>query len=199
MQDCSISSGLRIEILQSCTKPSKWCGRIMILPLQWRYNERDGISNHQPHDCLFRRRSKKTSKLRVTGLCEGNSPVTVGFPAQRGVSNAENVSNWWRHHDIANIVTADDLATWGIHIITRHCQYHDCCRRGISSHGTDIFLPEYSSVSIDSVQLWVFDFHRGCKWMLFAYAYDWDEGLHFNQILIWRSIDTRVLSLTFHH
>ena len=44
-----------------------------------------------------RRRSKKTSKLRVTGLCEGNSPVTGEFPAQRA-SNAENVSIWWRHH-----------------------------------------------------------------------------------------------------
>ena len=41
--------------------------------LRWRQNGRDSISNHQPHDCLlnrlFRRRSKKTSKLRVTGLC----------------------------------------------------------------------------------------------------------------------------------
>ena len=46
---------------------------------------------------LFRRRSKKTSKLRVTGLCEGNSPVTGEFPTQRA-SNAENVSIWWRHH-----------------------------------------------------------------------------------------------------
>ena len=42
-------------------------------------------------------RSKKTSKPRVTGLCEGNSPVTGEFPAQK-VSNAENVFNWWRHH-----------------------------------------------------------------------------------------------------
>ena len=70
-------------------------------PLQWRHNERNGISNHQPHDCLlnrlFRRRSKKTWKLRVTGLCEGNSPVTGEFPAQRA-RNAENVSIWWRHH-----------------------------------------------------------------------------------------------------
>ena len=46
---------------------------------------------------LFRLRSKKTSKLRVTGLCEGNSPVTGEFPTQRA-SNAENVSIWWRHH-----------------------------------------------------------------------------------------------------
>ena len=45
---------------------------------------------------LFRRRSKKTSKLGVTGLCEGNSLVTGEFPAQRA-SNAENVSIWWRH------------------------------------------------------------------------------------------------------
>ena len=51
-------------------------------PLQWRHNGRDGISNHQHRDCLlnclFRRRWKKTSKLRVTGLFEGNSPVHNG-------------------------------------------------------------------------------------------------------------------------
>ena len=41
---------------------------------------------------------KKTSKLRVTGLCAGNSPGTGEFPAQRA-SNDENVSIWWRHHD----------------------------------------------------------------------------------------------------
>ena len=46
---------------------------------------------------LFRCRSQKTSKLRVTGLCEGNSTVTSEIPAQRA-SNAENVSIWWRHH-----------------------------------------------------------------------------------------------------
>ena len=46
---------------------------------------------------LFRRRSKETSKLRITGLCEGNSSVTGEFPAQRA-SNAKNVSIWWRHH-----------------------------------------------------------------------------------------------------
>ena len=40
---------------------------------------------------------KKTSKLRVTGLCAGNSPAPGEFPAQMA-SNAENVSIWWRHH-----------------------------------------------------------------------------------------------------
>ena len=69
--------------------------------LQWRHDECDCISNHQPHDCLlnclFRHRSKKTSKLCVTGLCAGNSPETGEFPTQR-TSDVENVSNWWRHH-----------------------------------------------------------------------------------------------------
>ena len=74
--------------------------------LQWRHNEPDCVSNNQPHDCLlnrlFRRRSKKTSKLRFTGLCAGNSPRTGEFPAQRA-SNTENVSIWWRHHETTHI------------------------------------------------------------------------------------------------
>ena len=44
-------------------------------------------------NCLFGRRSKKTSKLRVTGLCVGNSPGTGEFPAQMA-SNAEKVPIW---------------------------------------------------------------------------------------------------------
>ena len=40
---------------------------------------------------------KKTAKLHVTGLCEGNSPMTGEFPAQRA-SNAENAFIRWRHH-----------------------------------------------------------------------------------------------------
>ena len=51
-----------------------------MLTLQWRHNERDGVSNHQPHDCLLkrllRRKSKKTSKLPT-----------------RGAINVENVNN----------------------------------------------------------------------------------------------------------
>ena len=58
--------------------------------LQRHHNERDSVSDHQPHNCLlnrlFRRGSKKTSKLRVTGLCAGNSPVTGEFPTQRPVT-----------------------------------------------------------------------------------------------------------------
>ena len=72
-----------------------------IQSLRWRHNELHGVSDHQPHDCLlnrlFGRRSKKTSKLRVTGLCARNSPGTGEFSAPKA-SNAENVSIWWRHH-----------------------------------------------------------------------------------------------------
>ena len=74
-----------------------------VFTLQWRHNGHESVSNHQPYDCLinrlFRRRSKKTPKLRVTGLCAGNSPGTGELPAQMA-SNAENVSIWWRHHDL---------------------------------------------------------------------------------------------------
>ena len=81
-----------------------------VIALQWRHNGCNSVSNHQSHHCLlnrlFRRRSKKTSKLRVTGLCAGNSPGTVEVPAQMA-SYAENVSIWWRHHG------------------NGHCQY--CC------------------------------------------------------------------------
>ena len=44
----------------------------------------------------------KLAKLRVTGLCDGNSSVTGEFPAQKA-SNAENVSIWWQHHDITSL------------------------------------------------------------------------------------------------
>ena len=76
--------------------------------VHWRHNHHGGVSNHQPHGCLLnrllRRRSKKTSKLRVTGLCAGE------FPAQKA-SNAENVSIWWRRHD-NGFQTWDSIMPW---------------------------------------------------------------------------------------
>ena len=72
---------------------NKFSATMADVALQWRYNGRDSVSNHQPHDCLlnglFRRRSKKTWKLRVT---------PGEFPAQMA-SNAENVFIWWWHHE----------------------------------------------------------------------------------------------------
>ena len=108
-----IEMGLKITYSKSLPRVNKLSHNIFwdltvrlswrMVTLQWRHDERDGVSDDQPHECLldrlFRRRSKKTSKLRVTGLCEGNSLVTGGFPAQKA-RNAENVSIWWRHHDV---------------------------------------------------------------------------------------------------
>ena len=55
-----------------------------ILNLIHHFNDHDGVSNHQPHgyllNRLFGRRSKKTSKLCVTGLCAGSSPGPVNSP-----------------------------------------------------------------------------------------------------------------------
>ena len=81
-------------------------------PLQWRHNEHNGVSNHQPHGCLlnrlFRGESKKTSKLRVTGLCAGIHRGPVNFPHKWPVTRkmfpfddvimAEIVSIRCRHH-----------------------------------------------------------------------------------------------------
>ena len=80
-----------------------WMGnRYWTLPLRWLHNGNDGVSNHQPQDCLlnrlFRRRSKKTSKLRVTGLCAGNSQI---FWQHRFFNMLEAklklIIPWWRH------------------------------------------------------------------------------------------------------
>ena len=58
-------------------------------PLELCHYERDGVSNHQPHDCslnrLFRRRSKKTSKLRVTGLFPCYWPLVRGIHRSRWI------------------------------------------------------------------------------------------------------------------
>ena len=85
--------------------------------LQWRHNGRNGVSNHRClHcllNCLFRRRSMKASKLRVTVLCAANWPVTGEIPAQRA-NNAENVSIWWRHHVMNDLLkkVRRRLCTW---------------------------------------------------------------------------------------
>ena len=71
------------------------------ISLHWCHNERHGVPNHQHLVCLHNRLSgrtpKKTSKLLVTDLCEGNPPVTGGFPSKTA-SNAKNISVWWPYH-----------------------------------------------------------------------------------------------------
>ena len=87
-----------VSPIQNWTRVTRWTpkdptaaritGSLFGITLQWRQNERDGVWNHRRLDCLLnrllRRWSKNTSKLRVNGLCEGNSPVTGEFPAVTG-------------------------------------------------------------------------------------------------------------------
>ena len=70
-------------------------------------------------------RWKKISKLRVTGLCEGNPPVIGGFASQRA-SKAENVSIWWRHHIYMSIT---QWAPWikSNHSLAQRDGYSSCC------------------------------------------------------------------------
>ena len=103
-----------------------------VFSLQWRRNGREGVSNHQPHHCLlnrlFRRRSKKTPKLRVTSLCAGNSPVTGEFPAQM-TRHAEKVSIWWRHHITAMMLYVCRVVKrgWCLNVERRCMGVRPCC------------------------------------------------------------------------
>ena len=102
---------------------------------QLRHNGRDSVSNHQPHDCLlkglFRHRSRKTSKLRFTGLCAGTSPVNSEFPAQMA-SNAENVAIWLRHHVALKVLDSEII--WG------HGKYICCLKGAVTILFSTIFL-----------------------------------------------------------
>ena len=120
-----------------------WC------PLQWRHKERDGVSNHKLPDCLlnclFRRRSKKTPKLRVPGLCAGNSPVTGEFSAHKGPVTRKMfpfddvIMSWcWnipekrgRHH------------TWNIAISTKCYSLPGCIQSCQDDNFDEIFVTGY--------------------------------------------------------
>ena len=90
---------------------------------------------------LFKRRSEKTSRLRVTGLCEGNSPETGEFPTQRASKKSENVSIWWRHHE------------WKVRYIPNFAKYRDvswwCCLSSIS-RADSRFAPSQWETSLQS-------------------------------------------------
>ena len=72
-------------------------------------------------------RPKKTSKLRVTGLCADNSPGTGEFSLQRA-SYAENVSIWWRHHDEKTTSMPWLLMPWLLVSPDHHQPWHWLCR-----------------------------------------------------------------------
>ena len=81
-------------------------GKLYPYALRWRHNGLDSVSNHQPHDCLlnrlFKRRSKKTSKLCVTGLWAENHRGPVNSPHKWPVTwkmfPFDDVIMDYRHH-----------------------------------------------------------------------------------------------------
>ena len=93
--------------------------------LQSRHNKRVCVSNHQPHDCLLKRLFKAQIKDNIKAPRHwhecGNLSVTGEFPAQ-SACNKENVSIWWRHHDLEPYQYRDRHFsecrkwTWNLHV-----------------------------------------------------------------------------------
>ena len=106
--------------------------KAVTLSLHWRHNDHDGVSNHQTHGCLpkrlFRRRSKKTSKLRVTGLCVGNSPWPVNSPHKGPVTR--------KMFPFDDVIMARITAARGVVCLTSanlllHTQWASCSRNEV--------------------------------------------------------------------
>ena len=112
-------------------------------PLQWRHNGHDSVSNHQSHDCLlnriFKRRSKKTSKLRVTGPGSHRGPVNSPhkmpvtrkmFPFDDVIMNAVHQKIIWICHTARHQSLAIKAA---VSYILTACGGKTCIR-GVYSH-----------------------------------------------------------------
>ena len=122
-----------------------------------------------------RRRSKKTSKLRVAGLCAGNSPVTGEFPTQMA-SNVENVSIWWCHHEKSELITFEAslyiiyMVYWEI-LQTHHDKYSSC------HSGTKLILNHYEYRNM---------LHNSVKFKLQLKKYICSNSIHWYNIkTIW--------------
>ena len=139
------------------------------MPLRWRHNEHDCVSNHQRFDCLLNRlfmsRSKKTSKLRVTGLCVGNSPGPVNsphkgpvtrkmFPFDDVIMYSEKICSWstpcrvlfefrmnFFYYMNSVQATNHDLNQWWPRLISHICVYRP---QWVIFHQSTIYLVKYT-------------------------------------------------------
>ena len=110
-----------------------------IYPLQWRHNELNGVSDYQPRDCLlnrlFRCRSKKTLKLRVTGLCKGIHRWLVNFPHKGPVTRKmfpfddvimpSTICQWvaitWKNDEVPDYCPSNDhQVTYPVLVFSRY-------------------------------------------------------------------------------
>ena len=154
----------------------------MSLSLQWRHIGRDGVSNHQPRSCLlkrlFRRRSKKISKLRVTGLCARNSPVTGEFPAQMASNDGKNsrLAHWGRE----NMATISQTTFLNVFFLNENAL--------ISTNKSPKFVPEDPSntiLALVQIMAWSWIGDTSLSWPKRSYFVDGDLRRH----------DTHVTSL----
>ena len=80
--------------------------------LQWRHNERDGVSNHQPHDYLLNRLFRRRSKKYQSSASLAFVTLTGEFPAQRPVKR--------------KMFPLDDVTMiWAWYLTVRLCRYND--------------------------------------------------------------------------
>ena len=138
-----------------CITRHQWVDAMAACTLHWCHNDHDGVSNHQPHECLlnrlFRCRSKKTSKLRVTGLCVENSPGTTEFPAQMA-SNTENVSIWWHHHE---------FSTTGVNSTDQQSSKLEFAQKQLSPIMLSPIMLYHMIINRDPLTLYVLNFSEG--------------------------------------
>ena len=144
------------------------------IALQWRNYESLCFSNHRRLDCLFhrlfRRSSKKTSKLRVTGLCEGNPLVAVWFPSQRA-SNAEMfpfgdvILGYLLLDDICSVVTY----TWHGIVLCITCHFSRIPLTKGNTHNNS------SIMGCCKGPMRTFDDFFVASWTNFS-TYSWDSG-----------------------
>ena len=114
---CPVKCGMKLLIHSQTSTINKSCPRVTSMAtvrlsqcqwsnhkgsLPWRHYKRHGVSNHRHFEYLFNRlfrcRSKKTLKLRVTGRCKGTHRRPVDSPHKVPVTR-KFVSIWWRHYE----------------------------------------------------------------------------------------------------
>ena len=133
--------------------------------LQWRHNEHGDVSNHRRLDCLlsylFRRRSKKTPKHRVAGLCEGNSVVTGGFPSQRAFDDViMRILPFWKNK------TKQKQQNKQLETLLLNLNYLTTFQSKVDT---------YSSLMFNLVDKYVLDTYRQASWGIYDWMTSWSK------------------------
>ena len=111
------------------------------MTLQWRYDERDGVSNHMRFDCLlsrsFRHCSKNTPKLRVIGVCEGNSTVVGEFPHRWSVNSPHKGPVTPKMFSCNDVIMDAILTQHGRHDASHHRRQHGCLQQLVRTNNKE--------------------------------------------------------------